>query len=293
MIPTGVVLLAASSAMAVAGLVAYLLSRDSAGRSRGAAIAVFGHGAIGTAGLLMVGYVVHVHALASVHVHSIGEVIQETFLCDLEWSCAASTAGGVAATVILASFLLSQLVARTVVRRALLKGASVSDLTEDGRVRLFLVPDPRPDAFSVALLALGGLRVLRAQDCVVITTGMMDLLTADEQVAVLEHELAHVRSRDDRYLPYFHALASIVFFDPFLRRLRDRIRRRYELEADDIAVRRTRRPRTLARALLKVYEAAAGSSSGPALLGHPRRHEILERIDRLLVLADRMDAGEA
>jgi len=43
MIPTGVVLLAASSAMAVAGLVAYLLSRDSAGRSRGAAIAVFGH----------------------------------------------------------------------------------------------------------------------------------------------------------------------------------------------------------------------------------------------------------
>jgi Zn-dependent protease with chaperone function len=120
---------------------------------------------------------------------------------------------------------------------------------------------------------------------------MVDLLTPDERRAVLEHELAHVRTRDDRYLPYFHVLASVVFFDPLLRFLRDRLTRRYEFEADETAARRTRRPRALASALLKFYEASPDRRPAVAFAGH-RLSLIVERIERLLALAREIESSD-
>lgn len=293
MIPTGLVLIVGAAAMAALGISGYLASHRSLGRSRSAALTLFGHGALATSGLLFLATLVHVHSFLSLHVHPLEEALRQAFICDLDWTCMAWLATLVAAIVLGASFLISQLVARAMVGRALDSGASPVRLPERGDVFLLFWRDPRPDAFAVALLRAGGRRLLRAEDYVLITTGLRDLLDTNERRAVLEHELAHVRARDHRYLPYVHALSTVVFFDPFLRRLRNVLSRGYEFEADDTAARRIRNPRALAQALLKVCEAGRGSPAVADFLGCGRGPSIVERIERLLTLAERMDAGFA
>lgn len=288
MIPLGLALLVGAAAMAAVGIVGYLSSRRSTGRSRGAALALFGHGALGTAGLLSIGSVVHIHAWTEAHLHPVGEALEDALLCDLDWSCAAWLAGIVALAVIGSSFVVSQILARRLVGRAVRFGTSAI-LHAGPNARVLVVPEKAPDAFSIALLRLGGRFGLRAEDYVIVTSGLMDLLTPEERQAVFEHELAHVRARDDRYLPYFHVLASVVFFDPLLKFLRDRLTRRYEFDADETAAWRTRTPRALATALLKFYEATSGSRSAVAFAGR-HRSLIEERIDRLLDLAREMEA---
>jgi len=295
MIPLGLVLLIGSAAMAVSGIAGYLASRRSARRSRSMALTLFGHGALATSGFLTVGMMAHVHSLVVVHVHSISDAFASAFLCDLEWSCVAWIAAAIAVTVLSLSFALSQIVARAIVRRALRNGARRLRVPGHPEVHLLVVPDPTPDAYSVALLHLGGPRGLRARDYILMTTGLLEILTPSERRAVLEHEIAHVRARDDRYLPFFHALASMLFFDPFLRKVRNRLGREYELEADEVSSRKTRDPRSLARALLKLFDATPSSPSGVAasLRGHRQTSAIVQRIERLLALADLMDAGLA
>ncbi|MEK6986850.1 MAG: M56 family metallopeptidase [Candidatus Thermoplasmatota archaeon] len=295
MIPLGLVLLVGAAAMAVTGTLGYLASRRSASRSRSAALTLFGHGALATSGSLFLATLVHLHSLVTVHLHSIPEAFEAAFVCDFEWSCVAWIAATIAVTVLIISFVLSQIVARAIVARAMRAGARAVPARGHGDARVLIVPDPRPDAYSVALLRLGGRTGFRARDYVLLTTGLLKILTPAERKAVLEHELAHVRARDDRYLPFFHVVTSVLFFDPVLRRLRERLGRSYELEADDMAARRTRDPRSLAHALLKFYEAASqsGVPAGIGLLGNGHTSFLIERIERLLALAEQMDAGTA
>jgi len=290
MISPGLVLLLGAAAMAVTGILGYSAARHSRGRSRSIALTLFGHGALGSSGLLFLGTLMHFHAWNVLHIHSVADSFLEDFVCDFEWSCVAVNAAFIAGVVVVASFVLSQIVSRILVARA---KRLASRSRRNGDTSLLYTSDSRPDAYSVALLRLGGRFGLHAEHIVVMTEGLERILTAEERQAVLEHELAHIEARDDRYLPFFHALSALVFFDPFLRHLRDRMGRRHEMEADEAASTRTRNPRALARALLKLYETAGPKPIGAAFLGHRRGPEILERIERLIALAERMDASRA
>jgi len=293
MITIGLALVLVSGVAGGLGALGYLASRRSQSRSRSAALVVFGHGAVGTSALFFLATIVHLHSLLSVHLHPLSEAFQEAFLCDLEWSCAAGIAAVLAATVLAMSFVLSQVLSRAIVARALRSGARRLAIAGQEGVFLLRVPDPTPDAFSVSILRLGGRWMFRVEDFVVITSGLARLLTPEERRVVLEHELAHVRSRDSRYLPWFHVLASVVFFDPMLRALRRRIGRQYEFEADAEASHRTRAPRALAQALLKMYEAAVPAQGNVSFLGGGEAQILVERIERLLALAERMERVEA
>lgn len=291
MITQGLVLLSAAVAMATLGGLGYVAARRASGKSRTAALTMFGHGALSTSGAFFLGTLLHVHTVATVHVHSLEKAFRDAFLCDIDWTCAAWIAAFVTATVLTASFVLSQVVARILIVRAMRAGARMERLPAPAHVSVLYVPDPRADAYSVALLRFGGPRILRAEDYVIVTTGLWGLLEPAERAGVLEHELAHVRSRDNRYFPYFYTLASIMFFDPLLRRLRDALGRRYEFEADETAARRTRNPRALALALLKISEVASPIPRVAAFLGHSPGKLLRERIERLIALAARLDAG--
>ncbi len=293
MTSTPLLLTISAAALAVTGTIWYLRARRSTWKSRAAALTLFGHGAVGTGGLLFALAMVHLHSGMSVHLHPIDETFVAVFACDLDWSCAAAIAAVVTALVLAVSFALSQIIARAMVAQARRMGARPLGGQVELAEGIFEVPDPDPDAYSVAILTFGGRHGLRAKDYVFVTTGLVALLSPSELRGVTEHELAHVRARDNRYLPYFHALASLIFFDPTLRHLRNRLSRRFEFEADESASRRTRDPRALARALLKVSEAASGSTPSPALLGLGRCREILNRIERLITLAESMEKGEA
>ncbi len=294
----GLVLLLSSGTMAIAGSVLYVLSRHDARASQGVSLALFTHGAFATSGLLFLVSLIHVHSLwpLVVHVHSVGDAILDDFDCDLTLSCVATTAVLIAGIVLAASALLGQISARALLResrRRLVAGGDASlprDLVPDS-VRLQLVEDPQPDAFAVAIVRLDRRHLLRVEDVIVVTTAFRALLTPAELRGALAHEVAHVRAHDHRYLPFIRSLSRILFLDPVLGYLARTLAARYEFGADEDAARTTRDPRSLARALLKVTEAGQSDSAAAAFRGHARPPLIVQRIERLLALADEIDGS--
>jgi Zn-dependent protease with chaperone function len=155
---------------------------------------------------------------------------------------------------------------------------------------LFAFPSPRVEAFSFTLLEVGGRRVVRRRDVILLSDGLIARLTPDEQEAVVAHELGHLRELDGRYLTFFRTLSRLMRWDPVLAYLADRLTQREELRADWDAVELTHRPRALARAL---YKACALDDGGrrplPGLLGpggRRGRRQAVERIRRLVALAE-------
>lgn len=290
----GLVLLLSSSAMAVVGAALYLLFRHSAHTSQGVSLALFTHGAFATSGLLFVVSLIHVHSLwpLDIHIHGIMDALLDDFDCDLTLSCVATTAVLIAGIVLGASMALGQVSSWALLRqcrRRLVPGGGLPHDTVPAGMELWLVRDAVPDAFAVAALRLDRRRIFRIRDVIVATTGFRDLLTPAELRAALAHEAAHVRAHDSRYLPFVRSLSRILFMDPVLGYLARHLAARYEFGADEDAAWATRDPRSLASALLKVNEASRPSRGAPSFLGHRRSPMIVQRIERLLDLAERMD----
>jgi len=116
---------------------------------------------------------------------------------------------------------------------------------------------------------------------------MINVLSKDEMETVLAHELANVKNKDNRYLPFFHVLSMLSFFDPLTRYLKRRLLKRHEFVADEIAAMTTGKPLSLACALLKLLLLHRGEKSRIAsLFGSNSRPMILERIWRLIHLSE-------
>lgn len=291
----GLVLLLSSGTLAVAGAALFLLSRHSIRTSQGASLALFSHGAFATSALLFIVSLVHVHSLWPFYVefHSISQALMDDFDCDLTLDCVATTAVLIAGIVLGASMVLGQVSSRALLNQCERRRVTGRvDLPRDAvpsSVELWLVREDRPDAFAVAVLRLDRRRFLQVQDVIVVTTGFRNLLTLPELRSALAHEAAHVKAHDHRYLPFVRSLSKVLFVDPILGYLARHLAARYEFGADEDAAWATKDPRSLARALLKVHDAAQPSVGAPAFLGHERSPMIVERIERLLDLADRMD----
>jgi hypothetical protein len=88
---------------------------------------------------------------------------------------------------------------------------------------------------------------------VLVTSGLLERLDADEQRAAILHELEHARSRGPLKVALARTTARSFFWVPALRDLADRYILLCELEADRAAVARTGRA-ALAGALLEVIE---------------------------------------
>lgn len=289
----GLVLLVSAGLFATVGVAGYVGARRSVSKSRCAALTLFGHGALGSSGVIALLLLFHVHRLwpLSVHVHSASETVAEILNCDIDAGCVALTILLLTGVVLLASFAVSQSSARLLLRKlratedrarseALVLRSALS-----GGARVMVVRDDEADAFSFAILRGHRRRLLRAEDVIVLTSGLLGILTDDEADAVLAHEAAHVNARDDRYLPFFHIVSTLVFFDPVLRVLRRRLGRYHEFAADAESARETRRPLSLARALLKVYLRGLGGARPAGLFGRSRS-ELLARIEALLAMVE-------
>lgn len=292
MTSAGLILLVSSVTMAVVGGTTFILARHSAQTSRGILMAIFSHGAFASAGFLFLVTLFPVRSIwpPAIGLESVERALVLDFYCDLAWDCVALTSMIAATIVLMTSAILSQVSSRALLRqcrrRRILEGASQLpvEVLPAGSV-LWLVKDPTPDAFATAVLRLSRRTLLRVEDVIVVTTGLTALLSPPELKAALAHEAAHVRARDDRYLPFVNTLATLMFLDPVLRLLSGRLLARYEYGADEDTARVTRDPRSLARAILKVYEHGAPRGLVPGFLG-PRGVDPVQRIHRLLVLAE-------
>lgn len=108
-------------------------------------------------------------------------------------------------------------------------------------VGLFTLPSSRPAAFCAGLL----------RPRLVVSTGLLERLDAEEQRAVLCHELVHARSREPLKCLLARMAARTFFWLPALGALLDRYLLVKELAADRDAVSRTSRA-ALAGALSRV-----------------------------------------
>lgn len=117
---------------------------------------------------------------------------------------------------------------------------------------------------------------------VVLSAGLVDLLSKEELAAVVAHERAHVRSRHDLLVLPFQTWTTVLGRLPGVRAAADRVAELTEMLADDDAARRTS-PRVLATALVAVATAGVpqeGALGGitPAVAGRA----VAGRVTRLL-----------
>jgi Zn-dependent protease with chaperone function len=192
--------------------------------------------------------------------------------------------------IFLVAFLLSQAVGRGFL--AILKPR---ELAWPGGVarpaaptELLAFPAERVEAFTFTLLESGPGGRPRRRDVILLSDGLLRVLSEDECAAVVAHELGHIRELDGRYLTFFRTLSRMMRWDPILAYLADRLTEREEYRADLDAVELTRRPRALARALYKASHPGVGRVA-PGLLGPGGRRgqrQALERIRRLVALAE-------
>lgn len=286
----GLTLVAVAMGLVFGGSLGFALSRGRAGRSRSAAVALVGYLTFGIALALLATAAFHLHRLLpfALHVHPIDLAVSGLLWCQLEVGCIAWTTGTLPPFIFLGAFALTQGSIRLLYRRLRARvdpeaTANLRALVPMPEADLLVVRNSAADAFSFALLRADRRRGLRARSTIVVTSGLVNLLGPDEIRASVAHEMAHVRARDDRYLPFFRGLSTTLFVDPVSRYLYHRISRRHEFEADREAAVRTGRPRELACALLKVYmHNRTVTNATPFSGGSPS--ELLDRIEALLAL---------
>ena len=130
---------------------------------------------------------------------------------------------------------------------------------------------------------------------VVISETLLSLLKQDELEAVMAHELAHIKNSDTSLKALVTAYRTVLPIDPVVRMVEAAFHREREMAADETAAKTTRKPLSLAQALLKIYEAFPRSSlpaygtlsilgAGSTLMS--RHPPIRQRISQLIRLAE-------
>ncbi|WP_146339662.1 M56 family metallopeptidase [Nesterenkonia sp. NBAIMH1] len=121
-----------------------------------------------------------------------------------------------------------------------------------------VVADPQPSAF-----ALG-------RGCgIVVSTGLLEALSAPEAEAVVEHEAAHVRERHHLILDVIESLTGPLRWIPFAAAIADSVPHYLEISADRAAQRRVG-TRPLASALLTMGQDSHERRSAARHLGPDR-----------------------
>ena len=114
-------------------------------------------------------------------------------------------------------------------------------LPNSANVDYRVVEDPMPRA------QLEGIWRVR----IVVTTGLIDMLDREELETVLAHEAAHASRRDNLMSWWLMITGLFMFFSPFSVLAIQRIGHDTELACDEDAAEKTRRPLSLASAIIK------------------------------------------
>jgi Zn-dependent protease with chaperone function len=155
-------------------------------------------------------------------------------------------------------------------------------------LRILQSPIGVPFAYSV-----GG-----SESIMVVSKGLVTQLDKDEVETVLAHELAHVKNHDTALNTVVAVYRRVLFFDPFIRLMERAICSEKEFSADELSARETKKPLSLASALLKISSAQSGGRGsrvklgGLSILGSSRfvrPPSVKQRIDRLMKLSTELD----
>jgi hypothetical protein len=138
-----------------------------------------------------------------------------------------------------------------------------------GQDKLVITRDERPTAYAVPA----------GTGAIVISTGMLRLLRADERRALLAHEAAHLRHHHATYLLLAQLAAAA---NPLLRPLARNVRLAVELWADQVAADEVGDCRIVARALARASLAASGQQPSPGITLAIAETDITARVRALV-----------
>jgi Zn-dependent protease with chaperone function len=222
--------------------------------------------ALGLAGLTLA---VHTTALGGGLSHLIGA-------CVLRLRATYATPGG-AMVAGLGLTLAGAVVARTALTAMThLRAAGRQALQHAQTARLVGRPEPALGATLVDHPQPAAYCVAGRHPTVVLTTGAVQALDADQLAAVLAHERAHLTGRHHRLIAMARIGRQVLPFVPLMRDADTQVARLAEMHADDAAT-RTCEPAPLATALVIL---AAGASPAPALAAAAT--DAVQRIQRML-----------
>ena len=141
------------------------------------------------------------------------------------------------------------------------------------RRRALVIEDERPLSYTIGFL----------RPRAVISSGLLATLDEDEVEAVLAHEEAHIRARDNLILLLARSLSLTFALVPGVRLAYRRLRRAQELAADDFARRVTGDSLVVASSLQKFARSLFRPAGAPAAaLGFAEEGDVAERIRGLL-----------
>lgn len=116
---------------------------------------------------------------------------------------------------------------------------------------------------------------------IVVSTGLLNLLSAEACEVVVAHERAHVRGWHPVLLFFGRVVSRAFGFLPPVRRAVDHLLLGLEFAADESAARTVGDPLTVARALAALADGAYGDACSPAVLGADGS-DLVGRVRRLL-----------
>lgn len=97
----------------------------------------------------------------------------------------------------------------------------------------------------------------------ILSEGLIEILEKKELETVIAHELMHIKNDDCKFKLFSSIFSKIMFFDPFSKFFDPAVHREREYLADEMAGKITKKPATLASALLKIGE---GNQSNLSIL---------------------------
>lgn len=130
----------------------------------------------------------------------------------------------------------------------------------------------RPQAFTAGLW--------RPKIC--LSAGLVTMLDEDELKAVVSHELAHVRRRDNRQILMMLALRDFLWALPVAHYLLKAFLRAKEHAADDLAVEMTGDRLALASAIVSVSKQGGGHAAPAYATFFPDRATAVSRVGRIV-----------
>lgn len=153
--------------------------------------------------------------------------------------------------------------------------------------RIVVTNENKLDAFTFTLIRIINGK-LKAENWIIITSGLIGILNDDEIEMVLAHEFSHTYEHDTRYAHIIYTIATIIFFDPMLKLFKYLINENHEIKADMQAVKLINKPRALANALFLMLKETVNSSRRPISTGifSSKKALILKRIEILLDFAE-------
>ncbi len=289
-------LLVAAIASSIGSLL-YLFGRLTSIKYPSFILILLAYGLLSSAGLITLLSITHIHSLGFSGFHFHIDQIPSTLFQGIEGchhylTCEAITIFTVAGGVFASAFFLNQAAGHVMLgmfemRTDATLSKELSQKYDTKGSILYVIKGEAPDAFAYAALGFRRMGIPKVRNIMILTTALVKLLEPGELETVIAHEAAHIKTRDNQYISFLHTLSALLFFDPIMRYAKGKLMRRREFAADEEASIATKKPLSLARALFKVYMNMKPGFQPVNILGGNRRSLLMERINRLVSLAEK------